>query len=283
MAQRTHRIVGKEESTNTSQYIYEVPTVRKLAYMYWAINKMDIEDDEQIDRFMLITECSMYQTYRNQEFEWKKIRDAARQFIRDNKSSFPVRFEYVQSLGADYYDEDRQAFKIVNRDAILSTRSFEAMAKDASQPVCGNISVNGKNGYETGVIFQLNRPITLQYIPMTKEKAEKFMQNIANKIKNMSQSRRAAAESNLKQFYLVMDIKAFAYKQTVSGSQFNTAVAEIYSVLEGYEIYSDFDRKNLIYKMEFKKKNMNKKVLDEISDNFKSFVDSVKDVGMFTN
>src|SRR5262245_27980767 len=68
------------EVDNTPQY-YEEPTVQKFSQLYWAISKLDPTNDTDIDNFLMINECDIYREYAHNEFEWKEIREAGRQFV----------------------------------------------------------------------------------------------------------------------------------------------------------------------------------------------------------
>ena len=98
----------QEEKRNI---IYERPNNKTLSQLYWRMLKMDPEDDQAVDFFMMINECDLYRDYYTNEFEWISIRDAARIFLLENRKDFPIHFEFVQPLRFAEYNLETKEFE----------------------------------------------------------------------------------------------------------------------------------------------------------------------------
>jgi hypothetical protein len=254
-AERRQEEHDDQTGTDTSEaprYVYEKPTPDKLALLYWALSKLDIENKDHINNFMLITECDIYQQYSSNEFEWNKIIAAAQAHIEDSKKSFPLRFEFMQPLKLGEYDVNRQRFEILDPYKINSLRKFEVLSSEAREDICGVSAGNTISNYPKGLVAELSRPVTLTHIPVEIKAANKYIQQriIPN---NKNTALTEEAKYYKRDAYLVMKIKVFAYKGEYFSANTGT-LAEVLAVLEGYEVYADQEKKELLYSKYFRKK-----------------------------
>jgi len=226
--------------------------MQKVSQLYWAISKLDPAKNSDVDNFLMINECDIYKDYFSQEFEWRSIREAGREYVVKNKKNFPLRFEFMQQLKVTDYDFEREGFGVLEEFKIFGTRRFEILTKDAMQPICnhkGNIE-----GYPKGLIIELSRPFSVMFVPVEPEAAEAYISSKASTFKSLDA--RHQTQSNLydiRNVYLVMKIKVFAYKgkaRTAEGMD----LASVLAVLEGYEIYGDANKDTLLYSASFRRK-----------------------------
>lgn len=228
---------------------YETPSLASLSRLYWAISKMDINNDVHVDNFMLINECGLYKDFYHNELEWGGIRDAAREHIKGSVGSFSTHLEYLQLIHLGDYDSANQSFEIYQEDKILGGRSFEILARDIDDNVCSK-QMNVIEGYPKGLYIELNRPVVLDRIVVPRAAAEKYIEEklkIFNSIAPVSQTKKKLYET--REAYLVMRVNIIAYDQDTSiksgGREVN--LAKVYAILDGYSVYSDKEKRNLLF------------------------------------
>lgn len=250
------------------QYIYEEPNLENFAFLHWAMNIVDDKTDENIDIFLKLTECQLYQNYNSDEFEWAKIREATKEYIQKNKLDFPSRFELVIPLKMGDYDTERSFFELQEESKIKGVRMFEIVAKDANKRTYCLDGSRYIGNYYRSFVLEMSRPFTLNIVPVEAKAAKELIES-TNKIYMdiMKQAPDSAKVFNkdklldMRNAYLVMYIKAFAYKGLYTGSRnaddYSRGV--LLSVLEGYEIFGDPYRRQLFYSRNYvSKRNVEK-------------------------
>ena len=234
--------------------IYETPTLKKISQLYWAISKFDISNNWAVDNFMLINECEIYKKHFHNEFEWKDVREAGRQYIRDNVVDFPVRFEIEQPLRLADYDLDQEIFKIWQPYKIEGARLFEVLPPNNSDEVCGQ--TKEIEGYPKALIMELTRPFILDHIKMTPTDAKAYI-----KLKEKKARRSSNREMLYKtrDAYLVLKTKVFSFKKEEHNVEGGRMVkrTSILAAIEGYDIYADRKRQHLLYSEVRRKRDSN--------------------------
>lgn len=235
---------------------YEVPTLSNLSKLYWAISKLDLNNKTHLDNYMLINECELYRDFFHNELEWDGIRNIARKTLQDSRTKFPVNLEYAQLVRLAEYNPQTEFFDILDADKIMGGRSFEVLAKDIDENVCGKRR-GWIEGYPKGLYVELNRPVILDKIPVPKAKAEEFIEKklkIFNKLPVMQQNKKTLY--NMRDAYVSMKIKVLAYDRDVrikSGGA-EVVLAKVYATLDGYSIYGDKDKRTLLFTEDFRSK-----------------------------
>lgn len=228
-------------------HFYEEITLDKLSRLYWKLQKLDINNDEDVDNYLMINECEIYKEYRFNELEWNGIRKKARVSLKENVGTFPDRFKFTQPLRFGEYNAETKIFSLLPEYEINGMRKFEVLANDYETPICMQRQAQNIARYERALLIELTQPINLAGVPMTKLKAEKY---IADKYKDFNAvadtSKTKEVLYSYRDAYLVMKIKVMAYK----GHMYVENMAEraiVYALLEGFEIYSDQDQTDLLY------------------------------------
>ncbi len=238
-------------------YVYERPTMTKLSQLYWTLGKLDLNEDPNVDFFLMINECDIYKDYFHNEFEWKTVRDATRKFISDNRNKFSLRFEVMQQLNLGEYHLETERFDIVPEAQIKNTRRFEVFANDYDVPIC-NYDIGGNvrpiPGYPRGLLVELTRPIMLTSLPVDKLTAHNYIEEKLKPFKALNpQYQNMDNLYALRDAYLVMKIKLFAYRGE-GYSTISMQLAEVLGILEGIEIYADRKKKKLLYVEDYRRK-----------------------------
>lgn len=233
------------------QYIYEKPTMKNLANFYWAVGYADLENDQNIDDYLKLTECKIFSKFSASEFEMREIREATRKFITDNRSEFSSRFELAQKITLEDYDIKRKAFKISRPYQIHSIRRFEMFTTDDFKRVsCGHRGI--MEGFPTGLMLELSRPFTITYVPVPEDLALAY---IDEKTKFMTAKKLDTKNKSLvyeiRTAYIVMYVKGFAFRKLEASSLVGQKFLQTMAVLEGVDVYADVGRKQLFYSKSF--------------------------------
>ena len=233
---------------NESDYIYESPTLAALSYTYWNVGFYSPDNDNAIDEFIKINECPIYQKYREDEFEWKDIRQATREFLIANRNDFPTRYSFIIPLRFGDYDYKLKAFHLDKSSSIKSKRRFQITTSDFSRKVCTTSHVVNRGGYPRVMTLEFSRPFTLTTIAISEQRAEAMLQEIREK----AAKNRKIKPENLRYFYLVMNLKIFTHgglEQERNKDGF--PVIRLMSILESYQIFEDSELKRPLYGEKF--------------------------------
>ena len=271
---------GKPKSKR--KYIYEKPTMKNLANLYWALGFLDIENNEHVDNYLKLTECDIYKQYIASEFEWNDIRDATRRFIKKNRDQFPVRFELVQEIKITDYDVKRHAFKINPKYQIQSYRRFQMMTVDSyiDYMFCGGSKLLNMEGYPSGVILELSRPFSLTYVPAPLKVAKEYIKTKNTEFQKLRDAaKKAENKYDLRIAYLVMQVKIFASRK-IQKTRDGESLLQTMAILEGYEVYGDPGRKLLFYSKSYLTNQTAKEVSDKIKREYKLLRLKIKGDGM---
>lgn len=296
-ASRTFEILGQgyedpmddgfldSDKNKEKTYIYEDVTMSSLAKLYWAIDFLNIENPAYIDNYMKINECGMYQTYSAMEFEWNEIRAATKVFILKNKKDFPLRFRFVQPLKLLEYDNKRSAFLIDPEFQYKAARRFEVFAKDSGAVFCSNsIRAEYYEGFNPGLMLELSRPFSLEYLPLDSKKAEQYIDTVTENFRKLN-TRNQTREmfSLMRQAYIVFKFKVFAHGENVSSSQNGLEITQMLGALESFEIYADPQLKNLMYSKSYIVKTDASKQNARLVKEYDILRDRSKNGGVLTN
>ena len=118
-------INASEMSSKKEEVKYHEASLKNFAKTYWRFSKFEITDNKAIDDYMRINECDLYNEYFHNEFEWNGIREATRNFLKQNKKKFPDRYAFVQPISLGDYDFEEKEFEIVEEHALKGVKSFE--------------------------------------------------------------------------------------------------------------------------------------------------------------
>lgn len=243
---RATRSMGQYEAPR--RYIYEEPTVKNFSHLFWALGLYKSEDDEAVDEFMRINECEIYKNYNPDEIEWKEIRNATRDFLRENKEDFPSRFEFTMPIKLKDYDEERQAFEVQDAFKIESLRRFEFFASDFMAAPC-SADHNIGQGYPRVLVLEFSRPFNLVHVPMQYDVAMGYMKRkmylLTERFK--PQDRTRARMYSYRDAYLFMKVKIFSYGKFLGRNKFSVNLVQMMGVLEGFEIYETPDKERLFF------------------------------------
>lgn len=266
---------------STSSYVYEIPTLKALSHLYWAVNLYSLDDDSALDEFMRHNECDIFQNFSSDEFEWAEIRNATRDFIRENKNDFPTRFEFMIPIKLQDYDKKRRAFAVQKDYQISSIRRFEVYATDFRAAPCTDDS-RIIDGYPRSLVLEFSRPFTLSHIPMSEKMANDYIKENLEKLKRYDPAARVKARMyNLRNAYLVLKVKVFTHGKFLGLNIFKLPVVQMLSILEGYEVYEDRYKQKLFYAESYVTSKDKGKLNIKLQDEYDILLDRSKNKGIF--
>ena len=162
----------------SAQLLYSPTTPEYLAKSFWPLKKLDENDNNNIDQYLLVTECDLYQQYHSNDIEWSKIQDATRGYIKSNRDSFPTRFEFIQPLYLDRYDVANQSFSVEKKSQIIGVSQLQASGNSTGDYPCLRSQDYDKKTFPMNAIVKLSRPLNLTSIQTNKESAAEYIKYI---------------------------------------------------------------------------------------------------------
>lgn len=231
------------------RFIYEQPDYKTVSHLYWGVNLYKTDDDRAVDNYMRINECNIYDAFKPDDLEWSKIRDATRNFLEQNKSDFPTRFEFSIPLLLGDYDEERKAFEISQRYKIKTSRRFEFKTHGWRDLPCFR-GTQILSAYPTRIIMEYSRPFSIDYVPVDKQYAIDYIDRVKTHIKNTYREvfhNSASVHQKNRTAYLFLKTKIFTHGKLIKLPGELDELIQMIGVLEGYDIYEDIDKTRLMY------------------------------------
>lgn len=154
---------------------------KNIARSIWALNGYALTDDIMIDSFVKVTECNLFKRFYEDEFEWRKIREATRAYLSKYKVSFPVRYEYVQPIFFDRYDFSLKGFALTDKSLYSVTTRFEIKnSLDNFEDDCNENSTAIVPGYPFNVILTTRQPFSLSFVRVNEDLAKEYIRMTHN-------------------------------------------------------------------------------------------------------
>jgi len=170
----------KEEQENEGMVIedkhavnYLSPNIGNLSRLYWKKGALELSNDLAIDNYLFINECQIYNKFYEDEFEWMRVRSAAREMLKDNKDGFAEHFKILIPLDLGRYDMKRKGFPLVNNTAFRDLRRVEVGGANTKQEICGNKF--GIDLYPRNIVLALNKPFNFQFLKLDEHIAQAFV------------------------------------------------------------------------------------------------------------
>lgn len=149
----------------------DYPTLVRLA---WSLGVHKIESDEDVDAYLMVSECSLYEKYYKNEFQWEKLRKAARQYLQKYGSSVSHYYEYTQTIKLGRYDANLQGFPIANVQNYTSLKSLQIANYKSGATSCGQLGMDSTKYPGAGMVNILS-PLSLTFIRVPKDLAMEYI------------------------------------------------------------------------------------------------------------
>lgn len=258
-----------EKTKDNSGFFYDSPTVEAFSHMFWKVGLYDFTNDWAIDEFMRINECGIYQKFFGDEFEWEKVRDATRTFLKKNKHDFPTRFEFEMPILLQDYDEKYETFELQDDYKIRSIRRFMLGASDIGAKDCV-VDFQARQGYPRVLRMEFSRPFDLEHVPVSPDLAKAFIREKNKELLELPPSNRTEEQKyKLREVYAFLRLKVYSAGKIIpSNNPSRPPSVQILGVMEGFSIYADRHKKTLFYEQNFIRDKTAGKLNVRLSDQY---------------
>ncbi len=138
----------------------------------WGMYKAD--DKDALDNYLKISECTLYNKFYRNEFEWEKIRKAARVYLDTYNKDVPMYYEYVQPLKLGRYDVALQGFPLEKAKDYMTLKTLQIANFKSGDTPCGLYGVDSSK-YPSAGILNIISPLSLTFVRVPKELAERYI------------------------------------------------------------------------------------------------------------
>ncbi len=225
---------------------YFTPSVQNLSKLYWKKNTLDLNNDIAVDNFLKINECTLYNDFFNDDFEWTRVRDAARKMLLNSKDSFPDRFKFLLPVELGRYDLEEKGFPLENDTAFIDLRRVEMGGGDNSEEICGvNHAIDF---YPRNIVLALSSPFSFDFLPVDEHVAQAFL--IRRKYEDFKVSNALRLQGFDRIAYARLRVHLTSYQGQARGKD-NTVLAVMFGRIEGIDFFEDPYETKLLKSIDF--------------------------------
>lgn len=226
---------------------YIKPDLVNISRLYWKKNALELSNNEAIDNFLRINECDIYKKFYTDDFEWLRVREAARELIKESKETFGHKFKIIVPIDLGRYDQLRKGFPLINKTAFKDLRRVEIGGNSYSEEICGKDGVI--EHYPRNLILILNKPFTFDFIRLDEHIAQsyivrqKYQQTIRpRELQNKSYDRLAYARIRI----------TFSEYQGITKGRDNMPLGIMFGKLDGIDIFEDPVEKRMLSSFDYR-------------------------------
>ena len=227
-------LIAFSASYAQAQVKYYPVNYKNIAKTYWFLSIWDVNNDKAVDEFVRLNDCSVYETYYSNDFQWQNIRKAVREEIMREKTSYPFRYEVVAPVQLDRYDFDSKMFMFTEKSALTNVTALELLGRSSYKPYCG--LKNPAYHYPGYVFITFKEPLNINGVPLPQNQANALLKRLQT---SGNRSRTVFVKTKFRMSGLE-DFKERAISNVIT----------LKAVVEGIDIYEDPDATKLIYSMD---------------------------------
>jgi hypothetical protein len=213
---------------------FQRSTPENLAKLYWRLGVFDSGDDRAVDNFMLITECDLYQANVNNDFEWKKVREAAKTSLEIRRKSFPTKFEFLIPVELGNYDPELGGFPLQDAYAYNNVQRLEVVGNSIQRELCG--TTGEIKDYPRNLMLILEKPFTYNFAKVDEHVAQAY---IVRKQKEVMKHDVDVRQKRYKRTaYVRLRVDFNEYQGTIRGRN-GVLLAIMKADLKGIDLFED--------------------------------------------
>ena len=239
---------------------YVEANLENISKLYWKKDVLKTDNNKAIDNFLLINECDIYEKFYKDDFEWQRVRSAAKDMLEENKDSFSHKFKMVVPIDLGRYDMLRKGFPLINKTAFKDLRRVEIGGNSNNKSVCGNS--RALEFYPKNLILILNKPFSYEFVDLDEHVAQAFI--IRQKYNKMDIPKELQNKSFDRLAFARIRITFSDYQGTTRGRD-NFPLAIMFGKLDGIDIFEDANEKRLLTSIDYKS-NYRAKKKEEIKE-----------------
>ena len=215
-----------------------------LIKVYWRMNQLDTNKDEDIDNTLRVLECPIYQKYTSDDFEWNEIRNAMRKKITMQKNSWPTTVSFMQPIELEEYNPNRHVFPIVKQMQWNNVYRMQIAGNNAQQenPCTTSLMSGGIPNMPSNASLRLSRPFKLTELPLNDEMAKTYIDFINARAK---QNNGYTDRVVYARFYVTLD--RYVGKITQTSGAVRDNLGEFLGQIDRIEVYADQTMQRPIY------------------------------------
>ncbi len=230
--QKTDSDVTVMKDPYADKYIKGTPG--NLSKLYWRLRVFDLGDDLAVDNFMMINECDLYQRYVNDDFEWKKLRDAARHMLKKERDAYPRKFIFILPVRLGRYDTEMGGFHLVDNTHFDNVRRMEITGNSLSRDICGK--TGEIKDYPRNLMLILKEPMTYVSAKVDEHVAQAYIIRKQREILDLDYDTRQNRYNRIA--YVRLRVQLDEYQGNVKGKN-GAILAILHGRLEGVDLFED--------------------------------------------
>lgn len=209
-------------------------TPANLSKLYWRLHVFDLGDDTAVDNFMLINECDLYQRYINDDFEWTKLRNAARGMLQKERDEFNDQFIFILPVKLGRYDTEKGGFHLVENTHFDNVRRMEVTGNSLSRDICGK--TGEIKDYPRNLMLILKEPFTYNFAKVDEHVAQAYIIRKQKEVLDLEYDIRQNRYSRVA--YVRLRVKLSEYQGNVKG-QDGSILSILAGELQGIDMFED--------------------------------------------
>ena len=233
------RFAPAHSQTSDPSPLYSSTDLKQLAKAYLSFGRLDVEKDNIVDQYLMISECGLYKEFFSNDIEWNKIRTATRDYLKTYASSFPKRFEFTQPIYLDRYDFKSGSFRLAANSIQSSVTRMIISGNSIGAYPCLSIGNFVESDFPVNAVVTLSRPFNYSSVQTDQLTAEEYLKYLETNKADLTQGRPAYIRYRLK-------ISQYSGAVTVSNNYYGNFFGELESI-------SVFGDKDLLIKLEDRK------------------------------
>lgn len=165
-----------ELGTDDAQYkSIDIYSINKLM---WELGVYSPSNPDDINTFMRVAECPLFQKFYNDDITWEKIKKSMTAYLA-KKQEVSWRYEYTFPAKLGRYDENLNGFPLVEETDLLAVKSVEVanFLGNDSQNACMRREY-GPLRFPSSLILKVKSPLTLSFIRVSKPVAEAYLDRL---------------------------------------------------------------------------------------------------------
>lgn len=157
------------------EHTYTQVSYINLYKLAWSYDAFSLRNEEDLNVYLIISECNLYQKFFLNEFKWEKIKNSTRDFIDSNRQKVPRYYEYVQPIFMGRYDYALQGFPILDAKNFKGQKNLQFANYVPGETSCARFDLDVAKYPATGVLTIPN-PLNLAFIRVPLNLAQKYVE-----------------------------------------------------------------------------------------------------------
>jgi len=155
---------------------YVRPDLNAIVKTLIRTGAVDAREDRIIDLYARVTNCPAFLKYHNDDFKWKKIREAMREEVAKDIATFPVHYAYETIIQLGRYDFDRRLYPFVGTEgADVNVNTFAMKLPEGEQNFC---SQGGNRWLPLVYKLVLDKPVKISGLYIDEKEGEALMRRL---------------------------------------------------------------------------------------------------------